>query len=269
MMTISGIGKYITLFSHSSINITSNDDFSSHLHNTNEILLFIQGDAEYTIDGRKYLLKPYDLLIIPAGTYHNLTPNTYGLYENYVINFKDDFLSPNQLKALLSQPHVFNVYNDKTLMHNFKQFDLCYEGYSEEDFVDAVECGLKQTLLHCIYSQKISSAEIERKAPIINSTINYINENLASELNANIIASALNVSASHLQNLFSKHMKIGLKQYIVQKKIIAVSSEVKNGCTIIEASSKFGFTDYSTFYRQYKKLFGSNPFELKKNNGVK
>ena len=114
-------------------------------------------------------------------------------------------------------------------------------------------------LMYCCYASRTSTPIIELKNSLVKNTISYITENISSELNAACIAKELNISASHLQNIFSQQMKIGLKQYITQRKIISAHDDLLAGASAVDTATKYGFDEYSTFYRQYKKIFGTSP----------
>ena len=62
---------------------------------------------------------------------------------------------------------------------------------------------------------------------------------------------------------FSQKMKIGLKKYIMQKKIYAAHKDISKGLAPSDTCEKYSIGDYSTFYRLYKKHFGSSPREKK------
>ena len=78
--------------------------FHRHFHTNYELLLVIDGDVHYNIDGQEYILKPYDLLFIPASTYHFVIPVSNARYENYVLNFNQDFLKMRACKPCLPSP---------------------------------------------------------------------------------------------------------------------------------------------------------------------
>ena len=42
----------------------------SHKHNTEEMVVLLEGEATVEVDGRRYDLVPYDASHIPAGTFH-------------------------------------------------------------------------------------------------------------------------------------------------------------------------------------------------------
>jgi AraC-like DNA-binding protein len=89
----------------------------------------------------------------------------------------------------------------------------------------------------------------------------YIDKNLQTDLNSDVIAEHLKFSKSYVQNQFSSKMGMGIQQYINRKKVSAAHDDIKNGMAPFEAAAKYCFHDYSSFYRHYKKVFGHSPRE--------
>lgn len=235
--------------------------YSRHFHESGELLLLISGNVQYSVDGKSYALKSYDVLLIPPYTYHFLIPISDDDYESYVINIRMDFAKNERLKKLFSPPYIINIANDSVLRRMFTLFDYYYENYTFDDFKEASD-HLMQELLICLsYKTKRDVVGWDRHKgdTLITQITSYINENLIGELNADIIARHLNFSRSYVQNQFSEVMGIGLKQYINQKKIYAAHSDIQNGISPNEAAQKYGYADYSCFFRQYKKIFGVSP----------
>ena len=79
------ISETVPEISHKRIEKPTRSVYYNHIHNHCELLLFISGQADYNIDGQAFSPSPYDLLFIPAATYHYLIPADSIPYENYVI----------------------------------------------------------------------------------------------------------------------------------------------------------------------------------------
>ena len=45
-------------------------EFAFHYHDFNKIIIFIKGNINYTIEGKNYSLKPYDIVLVNAGEIH-------------------------------------------------------------------------------------------------------------------------------------------------------------------------------------------------------
>ncbi len=239
--------------------------YDKHLHENFELLLFIRGDATYNIDGQNYPLLPYDLVFIPSLSYHFVTFESYSVYENYVINFSRDFVEEERISKLFIPPFIKNISNADKLRRMFSNFDFYHETYSSSDFEEASRYLLKEILLlSCYTSFEKENLLIPSEQSVIPAIISYISRNLESELNADIIADKLRFSKSYIKNCFSSVMGIGIQHYINQKKIHAAHLDLINGMEINRTAEKYGYCDYSSFYRQFTKIIGMTPSQVKK-----
>ncbi|MDF2545001.1 MAG: rhaS 9 [Herbinix sp.] len=48
-------------------------DFAFHYHDFNKIIIFLKGNVNYSIEGKTYQLKPYDIVLVNAGEIHKPT----------------------------------------------------------------------------------------------------------------------------------------------------------------------------------------------------
>ncbi len=241
--------------------LESPEDYDRHFHESCEILLFIKGDVHYNVDGNSYPLKPYDVVLIPPSTYHFAIPMSNEDYENYVINIKQPFLDAEGMQDLFSPPYIINISGDKMLRRMFSLLDYYFETLSMEDFKRASEHMLCEILICLSYKQK-EEVEVNFATEgdlLISKITAFISENLDKELNADIIAKHLNFSRSYVQNRFSEVMGIGLKQYINRKKIYAAHADIMKGMSPNHAAQKYCFSDYSGFFRHYKRILGVSP----------
>lgn len=265
-MFLANIGKDIYDISHMALAEPSEHLYYKHMHSYCELLLFVEGDMDFCIGGDYYHLQPYDLLLIPQGTYHYGSLRTAARYENYVIDFYDVLLPPETIQKLFSPPTVFNIGGDKLLLQYFRLLDTYHERYSKTDFLFCAECLVREILIYCCYTSRISSPVIRERSTLIQNILDYIDKHLEEKLDVEILAENLNLSRSHIQNVFSQSMQIGLKQYIMQKKIFAAHNDLINGYSATAAAGKYHFNDYSTFFRVYKKTFGTPPSDTGKND---
>ena len=58
---------------------------------------------------------------------------------------------------------------------------------------------------------------------------------------------------------FKDDMKISIYKYILHKKLVLANKSIISGVPPTIAALDSGFNDYSGFYRQYKKMFGTSP----------
>ncbi len=242
--------------SHKRVVDPKSNSYATHMHTYCEMILFISGDVRYNIDGNIYTPREKDLLFVPKDTYHFLMPNENTVYENYVLSFLPTVYTPEEYIKIFSAPLA--VRADKTVYDLFTRLDTYEELYTPLDFKKSATHLIHELLTYCLYLNKEGSLEASND-PIVNEIIQYIEKNIKAPLNADIISHALNLSKSHVQNLFSAKMNIGLKQYIQKKKIFASRNEIEKGRKPVDVSNEYGFLDYSVFYRTYKKVFSTSP----------
>ena len=253
------IGINIREVSHKLIEKPNQSVYFNHIHHHCELLLFLSGAASYNIDGQIFRPVPYDLLFIPAATYHYLIPNDAVAYENYVIGIDPSFLPPEQYKKLFSAPLLLNVKEDAELLSFFTRLDFYDKHYTEKDFDACAESLIREITTYCAYRKDALNAKRSEALTYTEKIARYIMAHLEEEIDAERIARHFLLSRSYVQNLFSEQMHIGLKKYVMQKKIYAAEADIRRGISPTAAAEKYAFSDYSVFYRLYKKTFGVSP----------
>lgn len=257
------IGYPIYEISHKLVELPDAEQYTQHMHECCEILLFIQGDANYNIDGILHSPKPYDLLFIPKATYHYLIPKTPVPYENYVLDFHPNLVPPQHYQKLFSAPMILNIRDDAELCHYFHLLDLYHKTYTPEDFAFAVKSLLRELFVFCSYRLKDSVMIEPARTPLVEAMLQHISRHLEEPFDAELLAREMMLSKSYIQNVFSQSMHIGLKRYISQKKIFAAQSDIMDGMSPADVCIKYGFSDYSVFFRLYKKTLGYSPQQTK------
>ena len=239
-------------------------DYSRHMHSCCELLLFVRGDASFNLDGILYEPKPYDLLIIPKAIYHFLIPKSTAPYENYVLDFSSNLIPKEHVRRLFARPWITNIKHDGELCHFFHLLDAYHEAYTAEDFAICAKALLRELLIFCSYRMEKSVVVEAERNPLVQTMLSLIDEHLEKPINAEFLAKEMMLSKSYVQNVFSQSMHIGLKQYITQKKMFAAEGDLASGMSSGDVAAKYGFEDYSVFFRLYKKTMGISPAESKR-----
>ena len=259
-MFLEQIGSHILEVSHKRIECPDQSVYFNHIHNHCELLLFISGSADYNIDGQIFTPSPYDLLFIPAGIYHYLIPTSDAPYENYVIGVHPSMLPAEHYQQLFTPPLMINTQEDAELKGFFERLDLYRAQYSDGDFARCADALIRELLTYCFY-RKSSLHHVHSRGDVthVNEIIRFIGEHIREPLDADTVAKHFHLSKSYVQNMFSQNMHIGLKKYIMQKKISAAHADISQGMRPMDACEKYAFGDYSSFFRLYKKSFSASP----------
>lgn len=94
---------------------------------------------------------------------------------------------------------------------------------------------------------------------IIKSALDYIEENLKTEINAEELARMANYSTFHYYRLFSSVMDSSVSSYILKRRLDHALSEIADGKKAIDVVLGYGFDTYAGFYKAFKKMYGCSP----------
>ena len=108
------------------------------------------------------------------------------------------------------------------------------------------------------------TAEGAKLSPLISEFPGYVNRHLCSPLDIGQIADRLYVSESYLFRLFKKELHQTPQKYIREKRLIMARKMLSEGERPTAVCTRCGFSDYTTFYRNYVGFFGCPPSEREK-----
>ena len=76
-------------------------EFSFHYHDFNKIMILLKGNINYSIEGKNYLLKPYDIVLVNAGEIHRPTILDNSEYERIIFYISPQFLDAYSSKIIV------------------------------------------------------------------------------------------------------------------------------------------------------------------------
>lgn len=248
-------------------------EFDFHYHDFNKIIIFISGNINYSIEGKNYSLKPYDIVLVNAGEIHrpNIMDNTD--YERIIIYVSTQFLNNYARKdydlnycfdrAKKEHSNVLRIHSiDKS-----KLYQVCQElehSFNDNEFANE----LYQKILFLEFMIQLNRTAISNHINYLDSLngnaklipiIEYINEHLTEELSIDIIASQFFLNRYYLMHFFKEETGYTIGNYITEKRLLLAKILVQNGSPITDACFQSGFKNYSTFLRAFKKRFHTIP----------
>ena len=102
------------------------------------------------------------------------------------------------------------------------------------------------------------------KPTMINSLIEYIEGHLDEKLSLDEVAAHFYISRGTVNKLFKQSMDTTFYKFVTQRRLILAKVLIAEGENMDVISRKCGFTDYSTFYKSFKKEYGISPREYAK-----
>ena len=227
----------------------------------------LKGTATYYVENEQYRLTPYDIILVGYNERHCVTFENNEC-ERIIIGLNDAFFIENhceQYKNIFIQ----SINSDRLIpsdivkrlgIHNIMVKAGQYRADIGEKSDIVVKCAIVELLYLLSKAMPYYLEPIKTKQNIlINEVLSYINENIKHRISIEEITKQFYISRSALCKLFKKSTGMTIHQYITQSRIIRVMQLVRDGCTIGEACTQFGFSDYSNFYRAYMKLIGIPP----------
>lgn len=245
-------------------NISENiyDDFELHCHGFYELFFLFSGNVDYRIEGQEYQLAVGSMLMIAPNIFHGVKVKSKQPYHRLSVHFREELIPPDLRSLLLKGFHSKNIY---------------YSGIPSKDITPYV-----QTIVNCIsLDEKIKHTALSHAAlsllfqvshlgslsyakcgsgdTRVHEIINYINENLTSNLTLSQIADRFFISKNHLNVLFKNSIGTTVSNYIKIKRITCAHQKILEGCKTKVAAFECGYSDYSNFYRSYVEHFGYSP----------
>ena len=121
-----------------------NVKFSGHSHNAYELLYFINGDATYVVEDKKYKLRSGDLIITRPSTYHFIQVDAPAEYERHDLLFDHKRLGIN-MHMLPEWLDVVNIENGSIIDETMKKLGTYAEKFGTEDFVNISKLLIQET----------------------------------------------------------------------------------------------------------------------------
>ena len=253
-------------FNHTSIDMINTENFPSmpHTHDVCELLFMKKGNPRYFVEGRNYKLGKNCLVFSRAGDRHKIYFDEPGPYERYNILYDEKKLPFDLYSKIPANIDIINFDGNAIVCDLFKKSDYYCEHFEGEK-LGKLLTGIAEELFFNIsiaIDENSASGWYSASAnPIVLEALSFIEENLTSNITIDTICDRLYITKSHLHHLFINHLQISPKKYILSKRLNLAKKAIRSGLRPIEACMQSGFSDYSTFYRDYKNLFGHCPSE--------
>lgn len=237
-------------FSHKLDNSSSpTEHYYKHMHTFNEIIFFVKGNVDFTIESETRRMKAGDIVYIAPGKYHFATVDNSAPYERYVLKFPNSLIPEFIKDKLFGYPAFFG--NGSFLALNFKQLDYYKENFNDEELYTLFMCETMK-LIVMLCQEPIHASFKANK--FIDQIIRYVEEHIREPISLDTFVNEFNFSKSYISNEFKNQMKIPIMHYVRSKKIIAAHQLILNGHKKSDVAEMFGFENYSTFYRAYQKM---------------
>lgn len=251
---------------------------SPHAHDYYECYLFLEGDVTMEImkrdgESEKYKMTPGDLMIVPPGiSHHALMHESDMNYRRFVFWISkeccNDLLKESvDYMYLMQKAEAFKKYIYHLEPAQFHQVESKFlrlleetkgQRYATDAFRHICLCDLILTINRIIYDEDHRHAGGD-ELTLFQNILSFVENNLEEPLSLDDVAAEFFVSKYYVAHLFKDTLGISLHQYIIKKRLSECRNAIINGGSITTTYERFGFRDYSSFFKAFKKEYGMSP----------
>lgn len=233
---------------------------SMHTHDICELLFIRKGAMTYIEGGKRYRLLPDSLVISRPMVPHSLIADEETTYERHNILVDTSRFASGVFEKIPRNVSVVNFQNNELVIGLFEKMDYYCTAVPEEEQKELL-VHLTEEILYNVAFCHADTIQTDAAAsnPVIAQALRYINENISTPLQVETICNALYITKSHLHHLFLKNLNTTPKKYITTLKLHLVHKELQSGRNPTEVCACYGFSSYTTFYRNYTQHFGVPP----------
>ena len=247
-----------------------------HHHDFYEVYFLLSGEVAYWVEGRIIRLTPGDLLFInPMELHRPITDSNDPVCERFVLWANKEYLeslSTSQISLntcfdteLPNHSHLIRPSAAERAVLTARMGELVRESYGK-DFGSSLSAqGIFLQLmvqLNRLARRAEGQQEGEQLSPLVENAMQYISENLSSNLSLEEIAGKLFISKYHLSHAFSREVGVSIYRYIMLRRLMMARQQLAAGEPAGQVCRNCGFSDYTSFYRAFKSEYGISPREL-------
>ena len=257
------VGYYVNVQTRSSI---------AHSHPYYEFILVRRGVCEYLSNGARFFLHPDELLLISPGTVHTMLCTAESpVYERLILQVDAEFMA-QVLDAFLPGQTLPPLYI-------LRAEDVCRWGLRElferiNASASVADTGLREQLYRCQLGELMLTvkhvASLSRQVTpsasnaFVSEVSAYIQEHFREpEMNVVGLAQQFYVSREHLSRTFKSYTGENVSHYITELRMQEFRYGLVMGKSVLDACLASGFSDYSSFVKSFRKLYGITPTEYR------
>ena len=237
--------------------------------NQHILIYCIDGKGESVIDGKKFIIKATNFLIIPSEKRHVYFSDKENPWSIFWMHFRGenaDVIADLLYKKMLDENNVL-IQNDQLigLFRNiYKSLQL---GYSLDNMLFS-SITLYQFLSEFIYGDNKNKINQDLNDKSFNGVIQFLKSNIHRSLTLNEIASVYNLSPSYFSNKFKETTGYSPIEYFNHLKLQKACHLLRfTNLRISEIANEIGIVDPYYFSRLFSTHMGVSPkqFRVKKN----
>lgn len=253
----------------------SNATIALHSHTFYELLCCQGGEVlEYLLGTERYRIQRGDIIIVPPGVSHRpiFPPNMPEPYRRDVVWLSQEFLSSLQeVSPGLPGNGLVELRLLRTAGTPWEHLpELFHQGVLEQE---AGQPGWKLAVLGNTITLVVQlgralrdkdALPLQAEQPeLLEQVMAYVERHLAEKITLGDIARHFYVSESTISHLFQQKMGVSFYRCVTQRRLVEAKTRIWAGESLESVANGVGFSDYSTFYRAFKREYGVSPRQIR------
>ena len=248
-----------------------------HQHDFYEVYFFISGNVEYNVEGKSYLLKKGDIMLINPLELHQprIAPDQ-NVYERIVLWINKNYLS----RLCTNTTSLSQCFDNTNPQHtNLLRLSKAQQSYFSTKLRELLEESNNKDYGSDLASQAILTrflVELNRltlsmdkkiesdksSSDLIPDILSFINQHYCEKISLSTIADEFFISKYYLSHAFNDAVGTSVNRYITLKRLINAKQMLSSGIKPTTAAIHCGFNDYAGFYRAFTAEYGITPKEF-------
>ena len=246
---------------------------SDWIHKDIELNLVTQDSVWVTLNGRRIKVNEGELFCVNSYVAHSFEFSSNSRYTHLIISTKylnEHGVDPSKLvfNEIIRDPKIVDFFE------NLKSDNLFGDRYG----ITSAQGSILRLIAYIASRYSVERAPNENENSISSygsdfeytrKAIDYITDNLQSELTLEEISSAIGISKYHFSHIFNRITGNTLIEYINKVRCEYAKTLLQSGdISVKEAAISSGFNNFSYFAKTFKKHIGYLPSKLlqKENN---
>lgn len=241
-----------------------------HYHDFCKVVLLLSGSGHYTVQGRRYLLLPGDIVLVGSRCVHRPEFEPGFLYERVILYISPEILERSSTERYSlgdvfsgERGHVLRPVEDalRRIQSLARQMEEEMSDTRSESAILA-RCTLLRLLVEI---ERAMRSEAELPPPLaprdgkILEIVRYLEENFAEDIPIDELAKRFYISKYHMMRRFREDVGTSIHSFLSDKRLFAARELIQSGVSATDACYRCGFRSYSAFSRAYGKRFDATP----------
>ena len=249
----------------------------THSHSYYEVYLFVEGKVDMEIGGKMSSLRPGDVILVPPGTPHRASVGSGETpYRRFVFWISLPFCEQlrresadylylfDRVQTKKSYVYPLSALDFNALRGKFAALleELNTDRFGRDTQIGLLVRALMLYLCRCIRDRSRARAKKEQLSSY-QAIAEYIAGHLDEDLSLDALSRKFFLNKYHIAHLFQENAGLSLHQYITKQRLDACCDAMCSGANLAGCCAQFGFENYSSFYRAFRKEYGVSPSDYR------